>query len=176
MAITLRIKRAEDLQKVAALLRGAKRKFHKELAVAFHDAGEETLYTIRGNVLSMNITGRRKPRAKRRFVEPRPGTALRSRIADAVKLEVKPSGDNPHVSFTVDSASMGGARGGGNIPYQLEMRGRWRHPIMGNKHAWVANVGEKGWFYDEANAARKEFVKAIDEAIDRFVDEIQEEL
>lgn len=176
MPITLRIKRAEALEKVAALLRGAPKKLRRELGVAFHDAGQETLYTIRGNVLSMSIKGRKKPGAKRRFTDVRPGTNLRQRIADAVKLDIKTGGDSPHVSYTVDSASMGGARGGGNIPFQLESRGRWRHPIMGNKHAWVANVGEKGWFYDEAKAARKEFVKAIDEAIDRFVEELGGEI
>jgi len=176
MPITLRVKRAEDLAKVAALLREAPKKLRRELGVAFRDAGQETLYAIRGNILAMNIRGRKKPGAKRRFKDIRPGTSLRQRIADAVKLDVKVGSDNPHVSFTVDSASMGGARGGGNIPFQLENSGRWRHPIMGNRHAWAVNVGEKGWFYDEAKAAREEFEKAIDEAIDRFVEELGEEL
>lgn len=176
MPITLRIKRAEDLAKVAALLREAPKKLRKELGVAFHDAGQETLYAIRGNVLSMNIAGRKKPGAKRRFKEVRPGTSLRQRIADAVKLDIKTGGDNPHVNYTVDSASMGGAQGGGNIPFQIEDKGRWRHPIMGNRDAWAANTGEKGWFYDEAKVAREEFEKAIDEAIDRFVEELGGEL
>lgn len=176
MTISLRIKSAAQLRRAADLLAGAKRKYVKELSVAFHDAGQETLYEIRGKVLAMNIKGRQKPGARRRFVDVRPGTSLRQRMADAVQYEVTVRGDNPRVEFSVDSDLMGGRQGGGNIPYHLESQGRWRHPVMGDRGVWTTNVGEQGWFYNEAKAAVANIEKAVDEAIDRFVEEIQGEL
>lgn len=176
MSIRVTIRSAAQLRRAADLMAEAKRKYIKELSVAFHDAGQETLHEIRGKVLSMNIRGRRKPSARRRFAEVRPGTALRQRMSDAVQYEASAQGSNLRVEFYVDSELMGGRRGGGNIPYHLETRGEWRHPIMGNDGAWAAEVGEKGWFYDEANAAKETISKQVDEAIDRFVAEVQGEL
>lgn len=46
---------------------------------------------------------------------------------------------------------------------RLMNRGRWRHPVFGNRDVWVEQrPGNRGWFTDTLNAKRPAIRKAIE--------------
>jgi hypothetical protein len=66
---------------------------------------------------------------------PRGRGDLRPILARATTLSVRTAGRNAGVTLRVDGRRMGPQMGG--IPAMYEGRRRWRHPVFGNRLAWV---------------------------------------
>ncbi len=169
MGLSLTVKGAAELKRVAEDLRRAKGTLRRELVQAFKQAGQVTLKRVKHNIETMSIRGRRTGR-RPTFTDVRPGTAIRARISRVTELDVSSSSGDPHVRFQVVTDRLGNAR---NVPYHLDSGGTFRHPIMGNRSSWAGQSG-KPWFYDEIRSDLDLFADECDKAIDRTIQSIEE--
>lgn len=68
------------------------------------------------------------------------GGGLRSSIAGAVRIRATSIG----AVIDVDTGSLGDRE---NLPALIDGQGRWRHPVLGNRRAWVTQwANPTGWF------------------------------
>lgn len=169
MGLSLTVKGAAELKRVAEDLRRAKGTLRKELVQAFKQAGQATLKRLKHNIETMDIKGYRTGRTPP-FTARMSGTRLRKRISNVTELDVSSSAADPHVRFQVVTDRLGDAR---NVPYHLDSGARFRHPIMGNRESWASNSG-KPWFYDEIKSDLDLFTAECDKAIDRTIQSIEE--
>ena len=167
MGLSLTVKGQRELKQLAEDLRRAKGTLRRELVQAFKQAGEQTLKRVKRNIETNRIAGRRTGRVPR-FTAVMPGTAIRARISRVTELDISSSAGDPHVRFQVRSDRLGDAK---NLPFHIES-GRWRHPIMGNRHSWAAQTGSP-WFYDEVKSDLKVFEEECDKAIDRVIEKLE---
>ena len=69
---------------------------------------------------------------------------LRAAVAGATRLEVKTGGKDVSVRLKVNSRMLPADQR--KLPVHLNT-GRWRHPVFGNRHAWVTQTAAaRGWF------------------------------
>jgi len=167
VGLSLTVKGQRELKQLAEDLRRAKGTLRRELVQAFKQAGEQTLKRVKRNIETNRIAGRRTGRVPR-FTAVMPGTAIRARISRVTELDISSSAGDPHVRFQVRSDRLGDAK---NLPFHIES-GRWRHPIMGNRHSWAAQTGSP-WFYDEVKSDLKVFEEECDKAIDRVIEKLE---
>lgn len=168
MGLSLTIKGAKDLKRVAEDLRRAKGTLRREMVQAFKRAGQATLKKVKHNIESMDIRGYRTG-GQPLFLTRMPGTQIRKRISNVTELDVSSSAGDPHVRFQVRSDRLGDAK---NVPFLLDSGAKFRHPIMGNRSSWAANSG-KPWFYKEIKSDRDVFVDECDAAIDKTIQSIE---
>lgn len=168
MGLSLTVKGASELKRVAEDLRRAKGALRRELVQAFKQAGQATLKRVKHNIETMTIRGYRTGRTPQ-FRAHRPGTRIRQRISNVTELDVSSSAGDPHVRFQVVTDRLGDAH---NLPWHLDSGKKFRHPIMGNRESWAANSG-KPWFYDEIKSDLDLFVAECDKAIDRVVEKLE---
>jgi hypothetical protein len=50
----------------------------------------------------------------------------------------------------------------------LALHTRWRHPVYGNRNAWVQQKADP-WFYPPIEAAKPRFRAAVERGVDKFV-------
>lgn len=165
--LSLTIKGERELRRLADDLRRGKGTLRSELTKAFKSAGDATLRRVKRNAETMPIRGRRK--GGRRFVDRRPGTDIRRRIARVTELEVSTSAADPRVRFQVRTDRLGDAR---NLPWHFDSGKIFRHPIMGNKSAWAGQSG-RPWFYNEIRKDEAVFAAECDKAIQRTIEQIE---
>lgn len=168
MGLSLTVKGQKELQKLAEDLRGAKGTLRRELVQAFKKAGKATLDRVKNNARTMAIVGIRTGRTPL-FTDHRPGTRIRSRMANATELEVSSSAGDPHVRFQVRTDRLGEEK---NLPYLLDSGDTFRHPIMGNRHSWAGSRGSP-WFYNEIRKDLDVFIDECEIAIDRTVESLE---
>jgi hypothetical protein len=166
LAISLTVVGQQELREVSEKLKRGQGTLRRELTKAFKDAGQETLERVRRNARTMRIRGRRH--GGRRFTEHRPGTNIRARIARVTELEVSSGGGDPRVKFVVRAGRLGDAR---NLPFHFDRGSTFRHPIMGNRHAWAGQSGQP-WFTEEIKRDVKVFAAKCEDAIDRTIQQI----
>ncbi len=169
MGLSLTVKGAAELKRVAGDLRRAKGTLRRELTQAFKQAGQATLKRVKHNIESMNIRGHRTGRTPP-FTDRRPGTRIRQRISNVTELDVSSSAGDPHVRFQVVAGRLGNAHA---VPYHLDSGATFRHPIMGNRQSWAGSSG-KPWFYNEIKSDLDLFTAESDKAIDRTIQSIEE--
>ena len=160
--LDIQIKGAHKLREMADQLRRADRtELGRQLARAIRRAAEPTVKDLREAARGIRTSGERKPGARRRFVMPVPPKGTRAKIADSITFTVLVLGDNPRVQF----------RTGRGLPPNLKAMprkfddGHWRHPIMGNREAWVGQRSNPWWF-EPIKKDLKIFRAEIDKALD----------
>ena len=68
------------------------------------------------------------------------GGGLRAAIAGAVQIRATSIG----ALIDVNTGSLGNRE---NLPALIDGQGRWRHPVLGNRRAWVSQwANPTGWF------------------------------
>lgn len=95
---------------------------------------------------------------------PRDGAQLRQKVAQQVRPHVRFSGRSPGVSIKASKRGM--PRNFKNAPKRLNARGGWRHPVYGNREAWVhQSVSRPGWFDETLRRRRDRYRKAVNDAV-----------
>lgn len=127
--IELQVYGAEKLVRLAAKLKeigevGLRRRMLAEL----RKAGNELRDAERSAVLAL-------PAAKYQ-------TGLREQIAAATVVRTRATGRAAGVRVMVNAARLGGKR---RLPVLMN-RGAWRHPVYGNREAWVNQSSQRGWW------------------------------
>lgn len=164
MALDIQIKGAEKLRRMADRLRLAhKEVLGRELNTAIKAAAGPTLKDIRASAESLTTTGVRKPGARHPFVKVMPPKGLRHKVAESVEAQVSVLSENPRVRFRT---GRGLPPELANMPRNLDNPGTFRHPIMGNRNAWVSQRGDP-WFWKPIEHNLPTFRGEIDKALDR---------
>ncbi len=92
-------------------------------------------------------------------------TGLREGLAGATRST--PLGNG--VRFYVDGAAVGRPRGHRlAMLSDTELAPRWRHPVYGNREAWVTQVG-RPWFFAPIRAEEPRFATGVGRAIDKTI-------
>lgn len=161
--LDVRIQGANKLREMAIQLRKADKEYlGRELGKAIRKAGEKTVKDVRRSAERIQTTGVRKPDAKRPFLRVVPPKGTRAKIAATVGMRVSVLSDNPRVQF----------RAGAGLPAEIAMMPRkfdgqtWRHPVMGNRDAWVSQRS-KTWFFPPIKDNLDTFRAEIDVALDK---------
>lgn len=92
-------------------------------------------------------------------------TGLRRRIASAIGIQVRAS-RNALVRIRVGRAKMGGQA---SLPQRMNRPGRWRHPVYGNREAWVTQTSRAGWFDRPVLATRPQAIAEMTKVLQRIV-------
>lgn len=84
---------------------------------------------------------------------------LREKLVRGTSLEVTPRG----VRFVASARPFGPT--GSNMPRRVNT-GVWRHPVFGNRKAWVGQKMPAGWFSDPLKKSTPRFRRAVLDAMD----------
>lgn len=127
-----------DFSETADVLRGGGRDVSRSLQRDLRKAAQPMVRAMQSAIVNVGMT-----------TEVRTGTAvgirgsgggLRAAIAGAVR--VRPTSVGAIVD--VDTGSLGDRE---NLPALIDGQGRWRHPVLGNRNAWVTQwANPTGWF------------------------------
>ena len=89
---------------------------------------------------------------------------LREAIAGAVVTRTRASAGRAGVRVMVNRSAL--PEGKGRLPVLMN-RGAWRHPVFGNRDAWVGQTSERGWWNRTAMAhedsARRRMLEVLRE-------------
>jgi hypothetical protein len=146
---------------LAQRLRGADKELQRNLRRRIRQEGQPVLSAVRAAAAGIEMTS--------------PGgsaggsgrsTGLRARLAAATKLSVTASG----ISFQVQESKVD-PRYGDVLTAGSEGH-TWRHPVFGNRNAWVTQHGTP-WFYPTVRAAQPAFRRAVEQAMRDTMDMIE---
>jgi len=96
-------------------------------------------------------------------------TGLRKALAKSVKLSVRTAGPLAGVAVMADGRKM--PSGEGRLPAYMEGELRWRHPVYGNRNAWVTQP-PRPWFYRAVRPLGIAARVAVNRALNRIGDDI----
>ena len=121
----------------------------------------------------VHIERSRKATAARAVAQKRlarGGFGLRDTIAKSLQTKISLAGKRQGVRIRVDTGKLGHqAR---SLPRRIDT-GTWRHPVYGNRNAWVEQKGQSGWFSDTAArhlpGARRGIMAAMDKAMKKII-------
>jgi hypothetical protein len=144
------------------------REFH-DLARRLRDAGAKGIQ----DELQRAIEKKAEPiaEAQRKSVKALPArgkrhTGLRTRVAREVRIQVQTTGASVGVKIVVGQTTELG-----NLPAYMNA-GFWRHPVFGNKKAWVTQQVPPGWFDRPAKAGAKKVQEGLEEAMQEIANKI----
>lgn len=166
--LDVRVEGAEDLRRMARKLRQAHRvDLGRNLSKGLKRAAEPMKRAVQDGALGIETHGFRKPGAKHPYDRASVPKGTRQKIADAVTVDVRVSEENPRMSIRVVKAKLPAELK--NMPGHYDSGKKWRHPVDGNRNAWVGQIG-KPWFEksakDHFDVVVKESQKAIGETRD----------
>lgn len=169
--LDIQMRGAEDLRKMARALREAdKVGLGRELGKAIKDAAKPTERAIQESARNFQTHGVRRPGARRPFTRAMPSKGTRARIANAVKAEVRINEENPRVRFSVKNSQLPENLKG--MPSKFDSPTPWRHPVLGNRNAWVSQTGSS-WFWPPIRDRIKLFRAELDKALDRTREKLE---
>src|SRR5947209_4575786 len=130
MVVELRV-HDEDLKALARRLRQLEdgKQLRKDLVRGLREAVKPAVDAAKASIRSMPTSGRRHA-----------GPGLRAGVARAVTVQVRTSGRSAGVR--VRARKTPGLRGFANAPKRLNRQAGWRHPVMGDREAWVSQRGK----------------------------------
>lgn len=171
MSLDVTIRGADKLRAVARALREAdKVTLGRQLGKAIKDAAKPTLDDLRRSARDIKTTGYRKPGATRPFTAVVAPKGTRAKIAAACAAEVRLAGDDPRVRFRVQPTKL--PEPIRTLPRKFDSAGTWRHPVMGNREAWVGQSGDP-WFWPPIRDNIGTFRAEIDKALDAVKEKIE---
>ena len=95
------------------------------------------------------------------------GGGLRTKIAGSLQIQVKSAGASPSILIRANPGKMPARMK--SLPAATD-KGRWRHPVMGNRRVWATQTASPpGWFTVTGPQHFPEVQHAISDAIDAFV-------
>jgi hypothetical protein len=159
--LDIQVRGANKLRAMADQLRKADKEYlGRQLTRAIKRAAEPTLKDLRESARNIHTTGVRKPGARRPFTAVMPPKGIRAKVADSITANVTIS-ENPRVQFKTGRGLPAELK---NMPRNFDV-GEFRHPIMGNRDAWVSQRSDP-WFFEPIRRNLKTFRAEIDVALD----------
>jgi len=170
VSIEIEVTGGDLFHAIAQRLRYAEREdIKRQLGKAFRAAGKDLLDDEKRTVSSLPVHGEPFPGRKRRYSGPSVPKALRAHVAAATDMQVRFAGDDPAVRVRVAASKMPTSQR--RLPRLLNKPGGWKHPVLGNRHVWVRQVGQN-WFEPTARRHFPDFIAKSTAALNDVVDKI----
>lgn len=129
--------RDEDVKNMLRVMRVAGRDLRRDMGKEIRTVAQPVVDDMRSEISGMSLpaTGGKEP-----YSGPSGAGGITGRIAAATKVSITGRG----VRIRVNNGSLGNAR---KLPAYIDAGVSWRHPVMGNRRAWVSQTAsEPGWF------------------------------
>jgi hypothetical protein len=148
--LEFRVRGAQQLTDLSRQIREVgDRELRAELRRGFRDAGKPVVADLKQAVRSISSTadshggGSRARAAHRNARRVTRAHGLRNRIASLIRFKVTLSGRNVGVRVEVDTSGLPPDQR--TLPQHLDAADGWRHPVYGNRDAWVTQHGQPWW-------------------------------
>ncbi len=158
--IRIQIRGEQSLIGMARAVDDGPNHLREHLGRAVRRAAQPTLRDVKRAAATNRIRGYR--RGGKPYMGPSGPGGLRARLAAAVHLDLNVGTLSPRAQFSINTAAVGAGR----VPEYIEAGVIWRHPIMGNRHAWAASKGEP-FFEKNVERNRPLFERRLSEATER---------
>jgi hypothetical protein len=145
---------ADDLRDIGLALKLEEDgvRLRRQLSKELRDAVAPAVADAKGRLMSMGSAGL-----------ARDGEPLRKAVASRMQVQARLTGKSAGVK--VRARKSGLPRDFANAPKRLNRDGGWRHPVFGNREAWVSQRGAPGWFDDPMQQRKAEFRAAVERAV-----------
>ena len=149
---------SQDIKNLAKVLRKVSPTLGREMRRAVREAAKPVITdmksTIGGNAMSAVGTG------VHAYDGPTGGGGITAKMQRSVSLRVS----GGRVRIFVRPGALGSAA---KLPAYIDAGTTWRHPVHGNKKAWVSQRGSAaGWFTDTAHQHFPQVRKDVQDALD----------
>lgn len=154
----LNLRGGEDLRRISRELRRMdnpelKKRFRREL----RKAAQPMIPLVRNSIRSIP--------SKRVYQQD----GLRGRLAKATRLEVRTVGKNASVAIRVDGRKMPSHQKA--LPRAMEGTKRWRHPVFGDRNAWV-DQPDHPYFFHVVRSVGPHARKGVNKVLDKITRDI----
>lgn len=113
--------------------------------------GGGSISSATANRAAFTLSRSRGALTTRKFVGIVGRSGLRSAVARSVQVQRRTSGATAGVRIKANTGSMPADQR--ELPKYMD-QGQWRHPVLGNRSAWVTQtVSPSGWFTETAAAS-----------------------
>lgn len=129
--------RDEDVKNLLRVMRASGRDLRRDMGKEIRRVAQPVIDDMRSEISGMSLpaTGGKEP-----YSGPSGGGGITGRIAGATKVSITTGG----VRIKVNTGALGNAR---KLPAYIDAGTTWRHPVMGNRKAWVSQTAASdGWF------------------------------
>jgi hypothetical protein len=158
MSVTIVIK-DEDVKNMVKVMRSAGRDLRREMGKEIRHVAKPVVDDMRSEISGMSLpaTGGAQP-----YTGPTGGGGITGRIAAATKVSITQSG----VRIRVATGALGNAA---KLPAYIDAGTTWRHPVMGNRKAWVSQTASRpGWFTKTGIEHHPQIKRQVLEILNRY--------
>lgn len=151
--------RDEDVKNLLKVMRSAGRDLRRDMGKEIRHVAQPVIEDMRSEISGMSLpaTGGEKP-----YSGPTGAGGITGRIAAATKVSITGRG----VRIRVNNGSLGNAR---KLPAYIDAGKTWRHPVMGNRRAWVSQTAsEPGWFTKTGLQHHPQIKREVTEILMRY--------
>lgn len=159
------------LDQTARALRRAPGNLRRELKDGLEDAAKPAVQALRSATRAADVRGRR--RGGRPFRAQIPSRGLRRPMARAIESDISTSATGARVDIRLREGSVP-PRIRRLVKYVLGDANRWRHPVMGNRNAWVSQNAPNVW-WKTLKPFLSRFNREVAEATRRTEEQLQRE-
>lgn len=155
---------SDDVKNLAKVMRAVSPRLGREMRRAVRQAARPVMTDMRakidGNAMSASGAGMHA------YDGPSGGGGITGRMQRSLSIRI--SGGK--VRIYVRPAAMGSAA---KIPAYIDAGQSWRHPVMGNRRAWVSQTGSAaGWFTDTGRAHFPQVKRDVQDVLDEFAAQV----
>jgi hypothetical protein len=168
----------EDFRRAVASLQKAAPQIRKMLSASVRAAGKPLVVELQDTVNGLSSKGYGSGGRKQRHAyyagrtksgRSNRNTSLRANVARGVRLKARFAGE-ASIQVTCDTRAL--PQDERRLPALMD-RGTWRHPVMGDRNAWVTQtVSPVGWFTKTASAYAPKAFAEMEKAADKLLKEI----
>ncbi len=109
------------------------------------------------------------PLTQRKWEGLRKRSGLRSAAAASVRVVNRSRGSSHQLTVRSEATRMPADQR--QLPFYMN-KGTWRHPVMGNRKAWVAQTVEPGWFDKPGEEKAPEVAEKVNKAIESAINKL----
>jgi len=159
------------IDQTARALRRAPGNLRRELKAGLEDAAKPAVTALRSATRTADVSGRR--RGGRPFRAVIPSLGLRAPMARSIEADISTSTTGARVDIRAREGSIP-PRIRRLVKYVLGDSRRWRHPVMGNRSAWVSQNAPNVW-WKTLKPFLPKFARSVAEATRRTEEQLRRE-